>query len=229
MRLMGVESPQATAVPGETSPEQVEGGRQWRRRARTRAKLLSAARELIAERGVDGVTMLDVTTAADMGAGTVYNYFASVQELTTALIHAEIDFFGGRLDALAGGLSDPAEVYAASLRHLVRHAMGDPLWGRFYVQLGVAHPLVLEVLGPRCRRDLQAGVDAGRFGIEDLDLAVACTFGALAAVLDLVTSTPERADTATRYAAGMLRMVGVPADEAREIASRPLPDLVESA
>lgn len=171
--------------------------------------------------------MADVTTASDLGAGTIYNYFASVDELTSTLIHEEIDVYGDRLDALAEGLSDPAEVYAASLRHLVRQAVTDPLWGRFYVQLGVGHPLVLEVLGPRCRRDLERGVETGRFRIEDIDLAVACTFGALASVLDVVTSSPERNEPGRHYAEGMLRMVGVDVEDAREVVSRPLPSLGE--
>lgn len=211
----------ATAV---TAAEQGMG-RQWRRRARTRARLLSAARRLVAEHGLDGVTMSDVTAAADLGTGTIYNYFATFEELSTALIHAEIDALGDQLDTLVELTPDPAEVYAASLRHLVLHAISDPLWGRFYVQLGVAHPLVLEVLGPRCRRDLEQGVAQGRFQVPDVDLAVAATFGALAGVLNLVNTGPGNDDAGARYAEGMLRMVGVGVEEAAEVVARPLPEI----
>lgn len=146
------------------------------------------------------------------------------------MIHDEIDVFGDRLDALAEVLTDPAEVYAASLRHLVLHAITDPLWGRFYVQLGVAHPLVLKVLGPRSRRDLEAGIAGGRMEVGDVDLAVACTFGALASVIDLVTSAGgERPGIEREYAQAMLCMVGIGVSEAAEIVARPLPDLIDPA
>lgn len=206
-------------VAASSSPE---GGRQWRRRARTRARLLAAARELVAERGIDAVAMSDVSAAAEFAAGTIYNYFSTFEELAAALIRAEIDSFGDRLDRIAEDVEDPAEVYAASLRHLVRHAISDTLWGRFYVQLGVGHPLVHKVLGPRARRDLGRCVEQGRLPDIDLDLAVASTFGALSAIVDLVTSGPVRDDVASRYAEAMLRMVGLPADEAHEVANRPL-------
>jgi AcrR family transcriptional regulator len=213
----------------DTSPRSPDSGRQWRRRARTRARLLAAARDLVAERGLDGVAMSDVTTAADLAAGTIYNYYPSWESLVTDLVHHEIDVFGDALDALANQIADPVEVFAASLRHLVRHSVGDPLWGRFYVQLGVAHPAVLKVLGPRCRRDLQRAIDERRIDIDDLDIVVASTFGALASVLDLVVTGGGPPDPAGPYAAAMLRMVGLSPSEAQKIASRPLPNLEQAS
>lgn len=197
--------------------------RQWRRRARTRTALLDATRELIAERGVDGFTLSDVTAAIGMSPGTLYNYFPTAEELTRTLIREDVDALGSQLDTVHLHLDDPAEVYAASLRLLVRHAVTDPLWGRFYVQLGVGHPLVTELLGPRARRDLRNGVHAGRLRVEDLDLAVAMTFGALSSVINLVNESRGPSNRASRYAAAMLRMVGLPPAEAWEVANRPLP------
>ncbi|MDO5368166.1 TetR/AcrR family transcriptional regulator [Kocuria sp.] len=207
------------------SVEGLGGGRQWRRRARTRAKLLAATRNLVAERGLAAVTMADVTAAAELATGTIYNYFPSLEDLLSTLVYAEIDSVGDRLDRVAQFTDDPAEIYAASLRLLVRHALSDPLWGRIYVKLGVAHPIVVEVLGPRCRRDLERGVKAGRLDVVDLDLAVICTFGAQASAINLVNSGEGREELAEHFAEHMLRMVGVSVEDAREIVSRPLPGL----
>ncbi|MDN5698870.1 MAG: TetR/AcrR family transcriptional regulator [Kocuria sp.] len=221
-------SPSSSARAETSAPLLVdgsEGGRQWRRRARTRAKLLDAARWLVADRGLAAVTMTDVSAAAELATGTVYNYFPSLEELLSTMIYGEIDSVGDRLDRVADYTDDPAEIYATSLRLLVRHALSEPLWGRIYVKLGVAHPIVVEVLGPRCRRDLERGVKAGRLNVVDLDLAVVCTFGAQASAINLVTSGEGRECLAEHFAENMLRMVGVSVEDAREVVSRPLPDL----
>ncbi|MBD2763174.1 TetR/AcrR family transcriptional regulator [Kocuria sp. cx-455] len=217
------DAPLETSAPLPT--EGMNGGRQWRRRARTRAKLLAAARKLVADRGLAAVTMADVSAAAELAAGTIYNYFPSLEDLLSTLIKGEIDSVGDRLDRVAEFTNDPAEIYAASLRLLVRHALTDPLWGRIYVKLGVAHPIVVEVLGPRCRRDLERGVKAGRLNVVDLDLAVVCTFGAQASAINMVNSGEGREELAEHFAENMLRMVGVSVEDAREVVSRPLPGL----
>lgn len=202
-----------------------DGSRQWRQRARTKGRLLDAARRLVAQRGLGGVTMAEVSSDAGVAAGTVYNYFPTVKALTDELIEREIDRVGQRLDQIEAHVQDPAEVYAASLRLLVRHALGDPLWGQMYVKLGVAHPAVVAVLGPRARRDLERAAAAGRLQLIDLDMAVVSTFGSLSSAIELVTSSRGHEELADHFAEGMLRMVGLPADEAREIVARPLPQI----
>lgn len=203
------------------------GGRQARRRAATRARLLEAAQQVIADHGFEAVSFADVTKAADLGTGTIYTYFPTLDDLKDAVGHAALDTFGDQLDRMAATLSDAAEIYAFSLRQLVRAARTDPVWGRLVVQMGVAHPLLMQVLGPRATRDLQLGREQGRFHFADLDVVVACTFGSLQAVLNLVVSDPDNEGAGRRYAVAMLRMVGMPADEAEEIAQRPLPSLPE--
>ena len=80
---------------------------------------------------------------------------------------------------------------------------------------------------PRARRDLQRAQAAGRFAVDDLDVALACTAGALLGVLYLASANdakPASIDRAAdELAANLLRMFGVPADEARRLANRKLP------
>ncbi|OBB68926.1 MULTISPECIES: TetR/AcrR family transcriptional regulator [unclassified Mycobacterium] len=54
--------------------------------ARNRALLLQAARNLIAERGADAVTMDDVAAAAGVGKGTVFRRFGSRAGLMMVLL-----------------------------------------------------------------------------------------------------------------------------------------------
>ncbi|MFD6893789.1 TetR/AcrR family transcriptional regulator [Rhodococcus sp. NPDC060086] len=208
----------SSATPASTSRHQ-------RRREKTRARLIDAARTLVAERGVDAVGLSDITEAADLGVGTFYNYFQSRDEIVEAVAEASIESLGARMDLMTAGMDDAAEIFSSSLRHLVRHAISDPLWGWFVVRLGVAHPKLIDILGPRAARDLRQGVDAGRFTIADVDMTTACVFGALLSTLHYVISAPVQDGIDEVFAQAMLCMVGVTPGEARDIAARPLPEL----
>src|ERR1700744_5901481 len=54
--------------------------------ARNRALLLQAARELVAQRGADAVTMDDVAAAAGVGKGTLFRRFGSRAGLMMVLL-----------------------------------------------------------------------------------------------------------------------------------------------
>lgn len=57
--------------------------------ARNRRKILAAAAELLATRGVESVTMEEVATAAGVGVGTVYRRFPDRGALAQALLDAQ--------------------------------------------------------------------------------------------------------------------------------------------
>lgn len=178
----------------------------------------------MAERGVDGVGLSEITEAADLGAGTFYNYFSSRDDIVAAVCEDAIESLGARMDRLTADMTDAAEVFSVSLRHLVRQAISDPLWGWLVVRLGVAHPKLIEILGPRAARDLRKGVDSGRFTMPDVEIATACVFGAWLSTLHRVLTDPTP-DVDQVFATTMLCMVGVPAAEAAEVAARELPPL----
>ncbi|WP_080793085.1 TetR/AcrR family transcriptional regulator [Corynebacterium pacaense] len=200
-------------------------GRRQRRRELTRARLIDAARTLAAAHTAESIGITDITEAADVGTGTFYNYFSSRDEILEAVAEESMETVGAALDRVMTELGDPAEVFAGSLRHLVRHALTDPVWGWFIVRMGASHPKLLEILGPRARRDLHRGLEAGRFEIQDLDLAVTCTFGSLISAIRLALSDPAVPDRDQQFAVSMLCMVGVPPADARTVAARPLPEV----
>ena len=201
--------------------------RRVRKAEQTRRRLLSAAKEQMAHGGAESITISSITDRADLGQGTFYNYFASRDQIIDAVIYDIVETLGRQLDALTKDLTDAAEIYSFSLRHLMHTAVSDPVWGWFIVRLGIAQEGLLDALGPRASRDIQIGVDSGRFNVPDLKLASAITFGALLAAMQSYLKDQNAPDPSQQYAEYLLRMVGINRDEAKEIANRPLPPLPE--
>jgi AcrR family transcriptional regulator len=201
-------------------------GLRERKAAATRRRLLDAARDLMAIGGPESVTIGGLTTRAEIGLGTFYNYFDSRDAIIDAVIYDIVESLGQRLDLMSAGIDDAAEVYSFSLRHMMNTAFSDPVWGWFLVRLGTAHEGLVRALGPRAARDIQYGIDTGRFALTDSALASAMTFGSLLSVMRIYLESDERPDDPSSvYAEHLLRMVGIPVEEAGEIARRPLPEL----
>jgi AcrR family transcriptional regulator len=197
-----------------------------RRKARTRAALIRAAQNLIAA-GRTNVSILEITQAADVGMGSFYNHFETKEQLYDAAVEAVMDGYGQLLDQLTAGIEDPAELFASSFRLTGRLHRREPDFSRVLFN---NLPRLLSAddgLAPRARRDIAAAVDAGRFDVADLDVAVAITAGALIALGQLLDDQRDRdvEQTTDRMAEDLLRMFGVPRREAHRICTSPLPDL----
>jgi AcrR family transcriptional regulator len=72
---------------------------QERRRAETRGRLLDAAADLFAERGIDGSSIDAIAEAADRTSGAVYDHFGGKQGLLFALLQRWLDDVAVVIDA----------------------------------------------------------------------------------------------------------------------------------
>ena len=108
--------------------------------ARNRQRILAAAAELVAARGIDGVSMDDVARAASVGTGTLYRRFGDRAGLALALLDEHTREFQ---DALIAGPPPlgPGAPAAERLR-----AFGDG-----YIDLLERHAPLLVAAGPAGR------------------------------------------------------------------------------
>ncbi|MER5473136.1 TetR/AcrR family transcriptional regulator [Streptomyces sp. NPDC002935] len=198
-----------------------------RRKARTRAALVAAAQRFLAAQGRTDVSIQEITEAADVGFGSFYNHFTSKDELFDAAVALTLEQHGALLDSVVGGLKDPAEIFAASVRLTGRLQRTHPQIARILVRTGMAYLTSDSGLAPRAMRDLQAAADNGRLDIDEAHTAVAMAGGALLGVLHLLEAGPDLdAECVTdQLAFRLLCMFGMTRAEAQEIATRPLPSL----
>ena len=207
--------------------ESAAANRLDRRKARTRAAMVAAARELLASRDPAEVSIQEITDTADVGFGSFYNHFESKADLFDAAMEEVLEEQGALFDALTAEMDDPAEVFASSVRMTVRMAKTHPQIAKILQRTGLRYLSAPDGLVPRALRDLQRGRDTGRLLIGDPTVALGCAGGAVLGVLAVITGNPDPKAidaAAEQVAVNLLRMFGLPADEAREIARRPLPN-----
>src|SRR6516164_8270577 len=175
-----------------------------RRKARTRGALIAAAREMLASRDPAEV---------------------SIQEITEAALTEAMEELGQLLDDVTRDIGDPAQVFATAVRITARLPRTHPQLAKIMLRTGLPYLTAEQALTPRALRDLPGAKRTGRFAIDDPHVALACTGGALLGVLQLASTQarPSHVDRAAdELAVNLLRMFGVPDDEARTIASAKL-------
>ena len=136
---------------------------------RTRARLLDAALDLLAERGEDGLTLRAVTGAAEANVAAVSYHFGSLKSLCDAAVeHALEEYLDAQEEAVGAlgaesALEDVAAAFAAPMMNamavggrdlavmrIVARAGIDPPqgWARFDARFDAIRRAVLRVIKP---------------------------------------------------------------------------------
>ena len=139
-----------------------------RRKRETQSRLLNAALRLMAEKGMEGVAINEITESADVGFGSFYNYFESKEAIYATLLDWVFEAFRNALDRLVRDIADPAEVISVCVRHTLLRATREPVWGQFLVREGFSGKVLERGLGQRLLRDIENGVKAKRFPTDDI-------------------------------------------------------------
>jgi AcrR family transcriptional regulator len=98
-----------------------EQGRASRRRARTRADLLRAARQVFIEYGYHGSSIAQITERADVGVGTFYLHFRDKDEIFTMLVDEGFCELREQIAATVAQ-SPQGRTLEAVIRAIFRHA-----------------------------------------------------------------------------------------------------------
>lgn len=195
------------------------------RRERTRQKLLEAAARVVAERGEKKATIDDFIQAAGVARGTFYNHYTTRNELLEDLWKQIGQDPFREIQGACEKLADPAERLTSQARLVLDCAKSNPAWGWLVYALSVDSETVNDDLLSYPRPDLIAGMREGRLSVDDLSAANNLIVGAVRTTLRAVLDEPRQSGSPESLCVMLLKAVGLPDVEAREISGRPLPTL----
>lgn len=200
-------------------------GRVARRQRRNRDALIAAARDIMTDKGVEAATMLEIAERADVGAGTVYNYFKSKDELAIAVLETLMHELGLRIEEVTNTFDDPAQVYAYGIRTVLDTATQDVRWAQLLNRSEVIADAMFRIMGTFAIRDLRLASQAGRFQVSNAELVWRLTTHALIGASLAITTGQLPASASDQIIVRLLCMTGIGVNAAVELAARPRPAL----
>ncbi len=198
-------------------------GRQARRRAETRGKLLEAARAMTLERDIESITIADITARADVGFGSFYNHFESKEAILEATTEREAQRLQEMIGALLATEQDVAVRLAVAVRYIARLTLDDPMWRWLFRHSAYGFLAIRRATGPAFERDLDEGKRAGRFAFDNIASATEFVFGGMLAVFGAAVSGRIDQRSVEHAVVLVLRSLGVA--DAAVLARRKLPPL----
>jgi AcrR family transcriptional regulator len=148
-----------------------------RKRERTRGELVAAAERLVAARGLDALSIDDITEEADVAKGTFYTHFTDKDDLAAAVGKAIRMELEDKITATNEGVTDAAIRMANGLSSLCAFAIAQPVRARALLRLipGVVDPET--PINAGIRGDIAMGAKAKRFAVASVNAATVATLG----------------------------------------------------
>ncbi len=206
---------------------QTPESRNDRRKRRNRQALIDAGYRVMSQKGIDDATMSEIADIADVGAGTVYNYFASKDELAVCVLEQVMHRLAQRIETVTDTFADPGRVYAFGIRNVMKSATTDHRWRSLLRRSEVIAGAMYRIMGPYAIRDIRNAVAAGRYRVENPELAWRLATHAIVGFSLAVCDRDIDPGEMDEAVVNLLGMVGMEREQAWEIARRPCPELPE--
>lgn len=178
--------------------------RTLRKRERTQAELVAAAERLVAARGLDAVSIDDITAEADVAKGTFYTHFDDKDALATAIGKRIRDELEQKIAARNEAVGDAAERLANGLSAVLAFAIANPVRARALLRL---HPSAVDpdaTINAGIRSDVATGLKAKRFWAASLNAAVVATIGIAMSAMMRLSDTAHRLPDSYAFAAEVI-------------------------
>ena len=176
------------------------------------------------ERGVDAVTIQDITEAADVGHGTFYLHFQNKAEVLRPVVEHLAMCIHERVDRATEGDSDPAFRLASGIRIALQSIYRDPIWNWYVFRSGTPYRRLAEGMGAPPSEDMARGIATGRFLVPDLPTTWIFIDSAIIGVLSAREDKALGEQSAEITAELVLRSLGIAPEEAAQLARRPVAD-----
>ena len=196
-----------------------------RSQERKREALVQAGYKVMSQKGIDQATMQEIAELADVGAGTVYSYFKSKDDLAVAVMERLMYDLALRIETVTDAFTDPAQVYAFGVRAVVDAATSDIRWKQLLYRSEVIADAMHRRMGPFAIRDLEKATVAGRFKVKDASLTFKMAAHAIVGACLSITQGDFPPESADEIVVRILCMTGIGEVEAIDLATRDRPPL----
>lgn len=201
-----------------------------RKRTQTRNRLIRAGLVVLGTAGPEAATVGAIAAEAGVAPGTFYNHFPTLVDLIDDIarrLGEGVEIGGGMLGTVA---DDPAVRVAIGTLQLLDITEVDPEAGAAFVTLLASKADFRNRIRHIVATAIQAGIDRGRFTVDDLTAMTNVVVGATVQSMRSRLLGETTADAAPEVARLVLRVLGVePEDAAAAVAAavaaaRPAPE-----
>jgi AcrR family transcriptional regulator len=171
----------ATRITGKASLTKRKPTRADRRSVRNRRALLDAAEKLMANKGIDRVTIDEITETADLAKGTFYHYFNDKNEIAAELAVTIRREIRDQVAVAEQGIDDPAGQLVAGIAVCLRAAAISP------THAGILSRMYSLWLRPETNqefllfKDMKVGYRTARFSVGDVPAGIVMVVGTVQA------------------------------------------------
>jgi AcrR family transcriptional regulator len=144
---------QGSTTPRRPRSRRGDGGR-------LREEIIEAAREILAETGLDGLTLRGVARRVGIAATSIYLHFPDTEHLAVAATQDTFADLTAAAAAAAAGISDPGQELLARCRAYCRFALEHPVHYKVMFHLDLAPSLAASPDGTPGRKAFQVLVQA---------------------------------------------------------------------
>ncbi len=193
-------------------------------------RIHQAALRLFAEKGSTRISVSELAQAAGIARGTIYNNLDAPERLFQSVAAQLTEEMHQRIVMSFDGVDDPARRLANGIRFFMRRAHEEPHWGRFVSRFAFSSESLQGLWSGPPMRDVLQGMSLGRYDFRSgqlqavVSMIAGSVLSAMFLVMEGLCTWREAGSDAAEL---LLRGMGVPAPEARAIATAELPPLPE--
>ncbi len=216
-------NPGGLARPSSANPQEP-------RRLKTRAALLAAGAELLAQRPIDAIPVNDIVDAAGVAKGSFFNHFPDKDAFAAAVsaeIRAEIE---AQVTMANSDVADPARRIARAVSGFIQFARTDPTRARIMLRGHDLTALADNPLNLGVRTDMAAGLESGRLRAGSVATGVIFVTGVCHTLLIAILSSPLTLEGTRVLAANLIVLaltgLGLDQTEAEAIVANATTDVI---
>jgi len=182
------------------------------KRDRTRRALIDTSLRLIAEKGIEATSVLEVTSVLGISNGAFYYHFRNKDHLLEEVAHAVVESVVAQIESVSR--DDPAAQVARGPLIVLRYYEDHPRMRTIMLRVVIDPDRAHENLHNKLLEHVSRGRTVGRFGVADVDLGAAFCRALVAGALRQYTPGCDSRLLARQASAHTLAMLGLPLWEA---------------